>query len=64
MDNHIDNNTIVSDFLVKTSVDNENTIDNDDEIPRIAENVSYRRRQYAVIQILSRLVITIPSDVV
>ena len=64
MDNHIDNNTIVSDFLVKTSVDNENTIDNDDEIPRIAENVSYRRRQYAVIQIISRLVITIPSDVV
>ena len=64
MDNHIDNNTIVSDFLVKTSVENENTIDNDDEIPRIAENVSYRRRQYAVIQIISRLVITIPSDVV
>ena len=64
MDNHIDNNTIVSDFLVKTSVDNENTIDNDDEIPRIAENVSYRRRQYAVIRIISRLVITIPSDVV
>ena len=49
MERHIDNNIIVSDFRVQTSVENENSINSDDEISGVAVNVSYHRWQYAVI---------------
>ena len=46
MERRIDNNIIVSEFPNQTSVENENSINSDDEISGVAVKVSYHSGQY------------------
>ena len=64
MERHIDNNNIVSEFLNQTSVENDISINSDDEISGVAVNISCLRWQSTVIYPQSRFVIIIISDIV
>ena len=64
MERQIDNNNIVSEFLNQTSVENDISINSNDEASGVAVNLSYIRWQSTVIYPQSRFVIIIISDIV
>ena len=57
MERSMDNNSIVSEFLNQTSVENEISINSDDDISVVAENVSHLKWQSTVIYLISPFIV-------